>query len=171
MSLRSRGQTDAANSFGISLCNLATDRDDAPARLEAVAESMRTNKTMLSRLSRRQVLALSAMITSPLMIGRLVPSAAARIPPSFNVMITTMLGRPEQLYWGGLVGNYPLGHVRHGQALVIAVVNNGNNLDVGVVACRRTVPDVEHLLQHLESAFRELEYAICGDNLNRTVLI
>lgn len=45
----------------------------------------------------------------------------------------------------------------HGQALNITVTGTGDNLDFGVVACRRTVPDLHRLIDHLDTALHVLE--------------
>ena len=37
-----------------------------------------------------------------------------------------------------------------GQALNITLVNNGDNLDFGLVGCRRSIPHLQRLLGHLE---------------------
>jgi hypothetical protein len=52
---------------------------------------------------------------------------------------------------------YPLSIVTHGQALNITVTSVGDSLDVGIVACRRSVPSAQRLIDHLDEALVELE--------------
>ena len=47
-----------------------------------------------------------------------------------------------------------------GQALNITLVSNGDQLDFGLVGCRRSVPHLQRLLGHLEDALKELERSV-----------
>nr|CRL73664.1 bifunctional wax ester synthase/acyl-CoA diacylglycerol acyltransferase [Mycolicibacter nonchromogenicus] len=47
-----------------------------------------------------------------------------------------------------------------GQALNMTVVSNAGNLDFGLVGCRSSVPHLQRLLGHLDTALEDLEYAV-----------
>ena len=66
------------------------------------------------------------------------------------------------MYWGGaqLTGNYPMSIALDGQALNITLTNNGDNLDFGIVGCRRSVPHLQRLIGHLEDSLTALEAAV-----------
>jgi diacylglycerol O-acyltransferase len=66
------------------------------------------------------------------------------------------------MYWNGarLAGNYPLSITLDGQALNITLATNADNLDFGIVGCRRSVPHLQRLLTHLENGLAGLEQAI-----------
>jgi hypothetical protein len=66
------------------------------------------------------------------------------------------------LYWNGarLDGNYPFSIALDGQALNITLSNNGENLDFGLVGCRRSVPSLQRLLGHLDESLADLERAM-----------
>jgi hypothetical protein len=66
------------------------------------------------------------------------------------------------LYWNGarLDGNYPFSIALDGQALNITLSNNADNLDFGLVGCRRSVPSLQRLLGHLEDSLTDLERAM-----------
>ena len=68
----------------------------------------------------------------------------------------------EQLYSNGapLIGAYPVSAVFHGFALNITFVSYNHNLDFGIIACRRTVPRVQRLIDYLEQSLVELEEAV-----------
>jgi diacylglycerol O-acyltransferase / wax synthase len=162
VSLRSEEEADTGgNLVGAILCNLATDTDDPAQRLETVSESMRSNKKVFSELPRFQALALSVLNTSSLALAA-VPGWVASTPPPFNLVISNVPGPHEQMYCGGarLDGNYPLSSVLDGQALNITLVSNADNLDFGLVGCRRSVPHLQRLLAHLESSLKDLERAV-----------
>jgi hypothetical protein len=75
------------------------------------------------------------------------------------VTVSNVPGPQEPLYWNGarLEGMYPLSIVTHGQALNITVTSCGESLDFGIVACRRSVPSAQRLIDHLDEALVELE--------------
>lgn len=54
-------------------------------------------------------------------------------------------------------GNYPLSIPLDGQAVNITVTNNADNLDFGLVGCRRSVPHLQRMLDHLEASLKDLE--------------
>jgi diacylglycerol O-acyltransferase len=66
------------------------------------------------------------------------------------------------LYWNGarLDGNYPLSIALDGQAMNITLSSNADNLDFGLVGCRRSVPSLQRMLGHLEDSLAELERAV-----------
>lgn len=161
VSLRKEDEADAGgNLVGAILCNLATDTDDHAQRLQTVSESMRNNKKVFSQLPRVQALALSALNMSSLALAA-VPGWVNSTSPPFNIVISNVPGPHEQMYYGGarLDGNYPLSIVLDGQALNITLVSNADNLEFGLVGCRRSVPHLQRLLAHLESSLKDLERA------------
>ncbi len=42
----------------------------------------------------------------------------------------------------------------------ITVTNNAENLDFGLVGCRRSVPHMQRMLGHLETSLKDLERAV-----------
>jgi WS/DGAT/MGAT family acyltransferase len=146
---------------GSILCNLATDVEDPALRLATISDSMAGNKKVFSELPKMQALALSAALLSPLALA-VVPGVVGTVPPPFNVVISNVPGPREPMYWAGarLRGNYPLSIAMDGQALNITLVSNGDQLDFGLVGCRRSVPHLQRLLGHLEDALKELERSV-----------
>lgn len=57
------------------------------------------------------------------------------------------------------MGNYPLSIALDGRAMNITLATNADNLDFGLVGCRRSVPSRQRMLSHLEDALKELEAA------------
>ena len=122
---------------------------------------MRGNKEVFSQLPKLQQLALSAFNVAPMALT-LVPALGAATPPPFNIVISNVPGAREPLYWNGarLNGNYPMSIATEGQALNITLTNNADNLDFGLVGCRRSVPHLQRLLRHLEDSLSSLEKAV-----------
>lgn len=161
VSLRGEHEQDAGgNMVGTILCNLATDVVDPMKRLETISASMRDNKRVFSELPRTQALALSGFLVAGLGLS-LVPGFVSSAPPPFNIVISNVPGAQIPMYWNGarLDGNYPLSIALDGQALNITLTNNADNLDFGLVGCRRSVPHLQRLLAHLEDSLSALEQA------------
>lgn len=161
VNLRKDHDDRGGNLVGTFLCNLATHLDDPAKRLEIISSSIRDTKEVFWQLPPVQQLALSAFNIGGLFLG-LIPGYLSAASPPFNIVISNVsTGRSEQLYWRGarLDGNYPLSIPLDGQAVNITVTNNADNLDFGLVGCRRSVPHLQRLLDHLEASLKELELA------------
>jgi diacylglycerol O-acyltransferase len=70
-------------------------------------------------------------------------------------------GPRERRYWNGarLDGMYPVSIPFDGGAVNFTVVSNYENLDFGIVACRKSVPHVQRLIDYMEDSLVELEDA------------
>ena len=161
VSLRDDASPGSGNQVGALLGSLATDLDDPAERLAAVSESMRRNKEVFKQLPRLQQLALSAFNISPLLLSLVSPALGSAAPP-FNLVISNVPGSREPMYWNGarLDGNYPLSIALDGQAMNITLSNNAENLDFGLVGCRRSVPSLQRILGHLDDSLAGLERAV-----------
>jgi diacylglycerol O-acyltransferase / wax synthase len=158
VSLRTEGDERSGNRVGTILCNLATHLDDPAQRLAEIHKSMAENKNVFTQLPTLEQFALSGLLTGGIALA-LVPGFVSTAPPPFNIVISNVPGPREPLYWRGarLDGNYPLSIALDGQALNITLTNNADNLDFGLVGCRRSVPHLQRLLGHLEDSLKELE--------------
>jgi len=161
VSLRDEAGSGGGNQVGALLASLATHRADPAQRLAEVSASMRSNKAVFKELPKLEQMGLSAFNMSPLLLSLLSPALGSAAPP-FNLVISNVPGSREPLYWNGarLDGNYPLSIPMDGQALNITLSNNADNLDFGLVGCRRSVPSLQRLLGHLEDSLAELEQAV-----------
>ncbi|WP_280221852.1 WS/DGAT/MGAT family O-acyltransferase [Nocardia neocaledoniensis] len=161
MSLRDADDTDTQGvKIAALLCNLGTDIADPLARLQTVSESTRRNKEVYRSLTPAQTLAVAGLMLSP-MAAMLLPGFASMGTPPFNIVISNVPGAREPLYWNGsrLDASYPLSIPLDGQAVNITLTSNGDNLDFGLVGCRRTLPDLHRLLDHLEDSLTAMEDA------------
>ncbi|MEV0682539.1 wax ester/triacylglycerol synthase family O-acyltransferase [Nocardia sp. NPDC050378] len=142
------------------LCNLGTDIEDPAERLRVVSDSMRRNKQVYEGLGPLQTLAVSGAVVSP-MAAMLLPGFASMTAPPFNIVISNVPGPRESMYWNGarLDAVFPLSIPLDSQAVNITLTSNADNLDFGLVGCRRTLPDLHRLLDHLEDSLSALEDA------------
>ena len=158
VSLRTGDDDDSGNAVGLILCNLGTHVEDPLERFELVHDSAQAGKLQLEGLNQAGIMLLSAMSFAPLSLGPLYRFEALRRPP-FNIVISNVPGPRERLFWNGagLDGMYPASIPIHGQALNITVASYADQMGFGLVGCRRAVPRLQRLLEHLETSLDELE--------------
>lgn len=162
VSLRGLGlETSAGNAVGVIIANLATDQADPGSRLAAIGESMQEGKQTLDGLSVLQVTALSALAVAPLALSS-VFGANRLLPPPFNLVISNVPGPGAPLWWNGarLDAIYPMSIPVTGQALNITVTSYVDNMEFGVIGCRRSAPHLQRILSHLDTALSGLEQAV-----------
>ena len=157
-----RGQSDqiGGNAVGAILANLATDVTDPGKRLAAIHDSMEQGKQSLRQMTQTQVMLASAVNLMPMVLSTI--AGVRRIAaPAYNLVISNVPGPASALYWNKatLEGVYPLSIPMDGQALNITVTSYNGNMDFGLTGCRRTVPHLQRLLDHLETGLGELEAA------------
>lgn len=149
------------NEIGMLMCNLGTHHADPGARLETVRRSMAEGKAALRGMSSAQVIALSALGAAPLALDMLFGHHGPVRPP-FNIVISNVPGPNAPLYWNGcrLDALYPLSVTLDGQALNITCTSTDNAIAFGLTGCRRAVPHLEPILDHLDDELAALEAAV-----------
>jgi len=154
-------ESQAGNSFGVLMCNLATHSADAAQRLETVRTSMLEGKESMIGMSSSQILAVSAAGMVPAALHVVAGSSGAVRPP-FNVVISNVPGPRTPLYWNGarLDGLYPIAFPQEGQALNITCTSSDDAIAFGLTGCRRALPDLEAILGHLDTELEALETAV-----------
>jgi diacylglycerol O-acyltransferase len=157
VSLREKGDYSAGNAVGFITADLATNIVDPQQRLRAIQESMRAGKELLKGLSRREAMIFMQLTQLPGLLTTFL-GLAARFP-AFSTVISNVPGPRQQLYWNGaaLTGIYPASIVFDGFAMNITLVSYARSLDFGIVACRRSLPEVQRMIDYLEEALVELE--------------
>jgi len=160
VSVREKNDFDSPLAISYIVADLGTRHEDPVDRLESIVESTQAGKAMLSELSAREASLYATLIQTPLFIASLM-GVADWFPP-VSTVISNVPGPREQLYWNGapLLGSYPVSAVFHGFALNITFVSYNGNLDFGIIACRRSVPRVQRLIDYLELSLAELEETV-----------
>jgi len=90
------------------------------------------------------------------MLGR--SRLADTLPQPANVVVSNVPGAPVPLYFAGarLRTYYPVSIAVHGMALNVTVHSYDGQLDFGLIACRRAVPDLGDLADYLVAEYRLL---------------
>ena len=152
---------EAGNAVGAVMCNLATNLADPADRLYTIRNSMLGGKQALAGMSPLQLVAMTGLGMSPLVLQGL-PGYHQLFRPPFNIIISNVPGPRSPLYLNGarLDGLYPLSIPYHGQALNITCTSYDNELGFGLTGCRRTVPHLQYLLGFLDDELTALEQAV-----------
>lgn len=159
ISLRRDGDLDSSNAVGTMIADLATDISDAGQRMVAIQASTVAGKDYFKEMSPAEAQLVSMMIQMPGLL--MIPlGLMSRLPP-FNTIISNVPGPREPMFWNGarLEGVYPASIVTEGIALNITMVTYDKNVDFGITACRRTMPQAQRLIDYMEQALTELEDA------------
>lgn len=159
VSLRRAGDLDSSNAVASISADLATNIADAEKRFRAIKASTQAGKDFYRGMSPEEVTLFSMLIQSPAML--LMPlGLASRIPP-FNTVISNVPGIRQKMYWNGarMDGSYPMSIITDGIALNITLVTYDQNIDFGIIACRRSMPQVQRLIDYMEEALVDLENA------------
>jgi WS/DGAT/MGAT family acyltransferase len=157
----SNGKASGGNAVGAILCDLATDEADAGTRLRRVRASTRAAKAMARELNPSEMVGLAGLLFGGLALAP-VPGVRDILPPPFNLVISNVPGSRSTQYWNGaqLEEMYPLSIPTDGQAVNITMVSYVDRLAFGIVGCRRTVPHLQRLLDHLDAELTALEGAV-----------
>ncbi|MCF8999387.1 WS/DGAT/MGAT family O-acyltransferase [Acinetobacter nectaris] len=149
-----------SNRITMILANLATHTPDHLERLYTISNSVRTAKMRFKRMTQNQILSYSAFVYAA--AGLNIISGIMPKKQAFNIVISNVPGPKETLYWNGapLEAIYPASVIFDGQALNITLTSYLDKLEVGIVACRKTVPRVQTLLSFLEDEIRHYEKLI-----------
>lgn len=154
------GETDqGGNQVSLLLAKLGTHIQDPLKRLASIVKSTGEAKKRLSTMPRLQKLAHGATAISGM--GPAMVTGAARKYPPFNLVISNVPGPREDLYLDGshLDEVYPVSIPTHYLALNITISGYGDNLGFGFIACRRSVPSLQRMLDYTDQSIAELETA------------
>jgi WS/DGAT/MGAT family acyltransferase len=165
-STHDQGGDDQSNAYAIMFGSLATHIADPLERLRDIRVASRREKKR-DRLFWGHALAELTEIPSSLFF-----TLAARayttlglvdhLEPFCNLVVSNVPGPPIPVYFAGarIQNLYPLGPIFDGVALNLTVVSVSGSLDIGLSACRRTLPDLWELASRLTDSLAELEALI-----------
>lgn len=158
VSVRPADNQELGNAVSAIMVSLATDIADPAERLRAIQHSMGEGKSLLGTMSASEILLYTNFVALPSGLPLLLRLGGHTRPP-FNLTISNVPGPRETLYWNGarLEGSYPASIVVDGSAINITVSSYADGLDFGVIACRRSMPSAQRMIDYLEEGLAELE--------------
>ena len=147
------------NQIGMIITSLATHIEDPTKRLLAIQDSIQACKDRFASMTPAEIINYTALTLAPAglqLLTGMVPKLQ-----TFNVVISNVPGPREPLYWNGarLQGVYPVSIVLDRMALNITLTSYVDQIEFGLIGCRRTLPSLQRLLDHLENGLVELEWA------------
>ncbi len=139
------------------ICPLGTDLEDPVERIRRIVSVTRQSKEDLFQGKPGAGQDYMSLLLMPSLLSGLA-GASARVPPSFNVILSNVQGWRQRRYLDGsrLDAMYPLSLVTDTQGLNIAVVSYMSKINIGIVACPDYLPGIEQLGARIKSAYREL---------------
>jgi WS/DGAT/MGAT family acyltransferase len=154
-----------SNKVSLLFIDLPTHRDDPEEVIRAVHEDTQAAKHVFSAVEGDLVQ--GWLDLAPLLLVRLGArlyadlDVANRVPMPMSCAVSNMPGPPIPLYWAGarVLATYPMGPVGEGMGINITVLSNMGRLDLGVLACEETVPDVWDIAEGFSQAVTELKLA------------
>ncbi len=161
VAIRAKDDVGGGNAVGAILASLATDIEDPAARIAAIVASTKQAKQQLQGMTKAGILQYSALLLAPAMF-QMIPGAAGRMKPTFNVVISNVPGPEEPLYFRGsrLEASYPLSIPVHGQGVNITCSSYDGQMCFGFTGCRDTVPRLQRLAVYCKEALAEYEQTL-----------
>jgi len=162
VSLRAPGDTSQSNQVTMMLVNMGTQIADPRKRLVAIIAASNRSKALTSTMKSAMPMDMPSLgipwllsIISPLY--KLAVSTN-RIPVVANIVISNVPGPPVALYLAGakMTANFPVSIVTHGLGLNVTIQSYNGSLDYGLIACKRTVPDLRKFGDAMQAAHQEL---------------
>ena len=156
VSLR-RDDSSEGNQVGVILANLHTDENDPGQRLMKIHQSMQEAKDRYRHMSSEEIVNYTALTLAPAAFHLLTGMAPNW--QTFNVVISNVPGPSEPRYWNGarLEGMYPVSIAMDRLALNMTLTSYNGQVEFGLIGCRRTLPSMQRMLDHLEEGLAELE--------------
>jgi WS/DGAT/MGAT family acyltransferase len=161
-SLRATGEGDAGNQVTLMITPLDTWIEDPAERLRATHESMSLIKERFGLAPARWLRHLSESMPAALtgLADRAAFGLVAQTSPPINLMVSNVPGPQIPLYVCGrrLLAQYPVSVVTDASGGVnITAFSYDGRIAVGIVSCRRLVPDVWTFTDYLREALEELK--------------
>lgn len=170
VSLRESGASDAANlgnQVSMSLVELGTHMAHPLKRMNTIMASTAKVKTSMQSLKGLLPTDYPSLL-APWLVGGAAKAAlnaygksglASRLPMVANLAISNVPGAPVPLYLAGakILTFHPLSIVLHGLALNITIQTYAGQVDFGIVAGKKALPQAQSLARAIEDAFRQAQ--------------
>ncbi|MDO3721527.1 wax ester/triacylglycerol synthase family O-acyltransferase [Marinobacter sp. chi1] len=159
VSLRHDDSSAEGNQVGIILASLATDLSEPAERLMHIHREVREAKDRYAQMSSEEIINYTALMMAPAAFHLLTGMAPDW--QTFNVVISNVPGPKETQYWNGarLEGMYPVSIAMDRLALNMTLTSYNDQVEFGLIGCRRTLPSLQRMLDGLEQGLEELEQA------------
>lgn len=147
------------NQVGMILASLGTHLADPGERLRHIHDEVQAAKQRYASMSSEEIMNYTALTLAP--AGFHLLTGLAPKWQTFNVVISNVPGPAEPCYWNGakLEGMYPVSIAMDRMALNMTLTSYCDQIEFGLIGCRRTLPSLQRLLDYLDDGLAELEQA------------
>ena len=124
-----------------------------------IHEDVKAAKDRYADMSAEEIINYTALTLAPAAFNLLTGMAPKW--QTLNVVISNVPGPRETCYWNGATmdGMYPVSIAMDRLALNMTLTSYGDQVEFGLIGCRRTLPSLQRMLDYLEEALVELETA------------
>jgi diacylglycerol O-acyltransferase len=160
VSVRPKGDTTVGTAITFALSVLGTDLEQPRQRLQCVHEATVAAKEHLRGMDRAALNDYTLLLMTPYIL-ELMAGVGGHGHPVFNVVVSNVPGPAQPLYFNGarLEQMCPMSLLTHGQALNITAISYDGQLNIGYVACKTAMPEIQRLADYTRDALDELEAA------------
>ncbi len=165
VSLRPIGDAQLNNQVLFTLSRLPTDVAEPLPRLAAAQVAGQEAKNLFSDM-RDLVTTNVSILGAPLVVTGLVrlwtgARASNYVWPFFNLVVSNVPGPRQPMYCVGAPAThyFPVSIPYHGCALNMTVQSYLDQLDFGLVACSKTVPDAQRIADYIAEDFAAMRKA------------
>ncbi|MEJ2400804.1 MAG: wax ester/triacylglycerol synthase family O-acyltransferase [Xanthomonadales bacterium] len=158
VNLRTREDADAGNLVSLLQVRLASDREDLLNAMQEIRQASRTAREVFSGFG-RPAIQLYALTVALLSLFEETLHLDRFMNPVNNLVISNLPGPPEPLYFRGAecLRAIPISTLAPMTALNVTANSYAGLMNVGLVAGRTAVPDIDALAAHLDGVFEELK--------------
>jgi diacylglycerol O-acyltransferase / wax synthase len=168
VSVHDRSEAIGINKVSNMFVRLPVDLDDPVEQLRAIHIDTKDAKAVHHAMGADLIQDL-AQLTPPGVYNLAMrvyafPQVSGALPPVQNLVVSNVPGPPIPLYIAGaqVHGIYPFGPLIEGSGINLTVLSNRGNIDIGVIACRDTVPDLWQVVEGFTEAVHHLRDAAAG---------
>jgi diacylglycerol O-acyltransferase len=166
VSTHQQGGDDLSNSYGAMFASVGSEIADPVERLKSIRRASRAEKKR-EKPFWGEALAQLTDLPSPIFMSFVAQAytdlgVASRVDPFCNLVVSNVPGPPTTLYLGGarLLDIHALGPIFEGMGLNVTAISVGDNLDLGISACRGIIPDLWTIADGFKTCLEELTSAI-----------
>ncbi|MDM8538107.1 wax ester/triacylglycerol synthase family O-acyltransferase [Desulfobacterales bacterium HSG17] len=157
------GVEQVGNAISSINCSLGTHIDDPVKRLEHIRNSTFEGKSQLMAMSKDAIDTYNLMMAGPFIAAQLL-NITPKIRVPFNILVSNVPTSHDKLYLMGaeMESLYGLNLIFQMQALNVTVTTYCDSADFTLMACRKTMPDLDIIIRYLQDAYAELRAALLG---------
>jgi diacylglycerol O-acyltransferase len=154
MSLREPGDIEAGNKVAAMFINLGNPDGNHCDRLSDISRDTKEKKGIARKADKSALMAYTMVTTGLGAVTRMFPDSKQ----TANITLSNVPGSRQALYLMGakMEATYAFNVLPPGVSIIMTGFSYNGSMDIGLVAHRSGVPDLEVVTDHMKSAFEQL---------------